>query len=256
MAEYSIDELARVAQTTVRNIRSYQTKGLLPAPRRAGRTNIYSDVHLARLRLIANLLGRGFTLTSIDEVLTAFERGGDFSELLGLEEAITEPWSTEPPGQITLIELARMFGAAFSPAGVKRALELDLIRSSGPGRFIAPSPRLLNVGAELVRAGIPLSALFEQIAALREDAERISRRFVQFIDREIFDRYGKDRIPPQGEQRRLTEFVKRVRPMAKVAVDVELARALEGEVQEVLGRRLARMVGRRPGADAEESEPS
>ncbi len=256
MAEYSIDELARVAQTTVRNIRSYQSKGLLPTPRRDGRTNVYSDVHLARLRLIANLLGRGFTLTSIDEVLTAFERGDGFSELLGLEAAITSPWATEPPGQVSLVELATMFGAAFSPAGVKRAIELDLIRRSGPARFVAPSLRLLNVGAELVRAGIPLEVLFEQIAELRRDVESISRRFVQLIAREVFDRYGRDRIPPPSEQRRLTEFVKRVRPMAKTAVEVELARALEGVVQEELGQRLERILQLKDSVEAAADESS
>ncbi|MCA9716817.1 MAG: MerR family transcriptional regulator [Myxococcales bacterium] len=240
-----------MAQTTVRNVRSYQSKGLLPTPRREGRTNVYSDAHLARLRLISNLLGRGFTLSSIDEVLTAFERGEGFSELLGLEEAITSPWSTEPPGHVSLIELARMFGAAFSPAGVRRAIELDVLRRDGT-RFIVPSMRLLNVGAELVRAGIPIEVLFEQIAELRGDVERISRRFVQLIAHEVFDRYGRDAIPPPGEQRRLTEFVNRVRPMAKTAVEVELARALEAVVQEELGQRLKRMFDAKVGEPPDE----
>ncbi|MBF6482319.1 MerR family transcriptional regulator, partial [Nocardia cyriacigeorgica] len=46
MGEYRIDELARAAGTTSRNVRLYQEKGLLPAPvRRAGRANIYGDAH-------------------------------------------------------------------------------------------------------------------------------------------------------------------------------------------------------------------
>ncbi|MFB9386717.1 MerR family transcriptional regulator [Pseudonocardia petroleophila] len=35
--EYRIDELAHTAGTTVRNIRAYQDRGLLPPPRRVGR---------------------------------------------------------------------------------------------------------------------------------------------------------------------------------------------------------------------------
>lgn len=35
MTEYRIDELARLAGSTVRNIRAYQDRGLLPPPRLA-----------------------------------------------------------------------------------------------------------------------------------------------------------------------------------------------------------------------------
>ena len=35
-AEYTIDELAREAGATVRNIRAYQERGILPPPRRQG----------------------------------------------------------------------------------------------------------------------------------------------------------------------------------------------------------------------------
>lgn len=43
MTEYRIDELARLAGSTVRNIRAYQDRGLLPPPRLAGRVGLYDD---------------------------------------------------------------------------------------------------------------------------------------------------------------------------------------------------------------------
>src|SRR5436305_1643105 len=46
-AEYRIDELAREAGTTVRNVRAYQDRGLLPPPRRSGRVGLYTDAHLS-----------------------------------------------------------------------------------------------------------------------------------------------------------------------------------------------------------------
>src|SRR5919108_5204360 len=91
--EYTVDELARAADTTVRNVRAYQDRGLLPPPERRGRTGIYTSDHLARLRLIGKLLDRGYTLGNIAELILAWERGQDLRQLLGLESALTTPWS-------------------------------------------------------------------------------------------------------------------------------------------------------------------
>ncbi len=94
--EYRIDELARQAGTTVRNVRAYQDRGLLPPPRRQGRVGFYSEFHLARLRLIGALLGRGYTLSNITELIAGWERGKDLGELLGPGTALIGSWSDEP----------------------------------------------------------------------------------------------------------------------------------------------------------------
>jgi len=83
--EYRIDELARLAGTTVRNVRAYQDRGLLPPPRRSGRVGLYTRQHLARLELITRLLERGYTLANIGELISAWEAGTDVAGLLGLE---------------------------------------------------------------------------------------------------------------------------------------------------------------------------
>ena len=57
--EYTVDELARVSDTTVRNVRAYQDRGLLAPPEKRGRVGIYDDTHVARLKLINHLLARG-----------------------------------------------------------------------------------------------------------------------------------------------------------------------------------------------------
>jgi hypothetical protein len=60
----TIDQLAREAGTTVRNVRAYQERGLLPPPDREGRVGVYGEGHLARLRLIASLAERGVLVRS------------------------------------------------------------------------------------------------------------------------------------------------------------------------------------------------
>ena len=67
--EYRIGELAREAGITVRTLRYYQERKLLPPPRREGRIGWYSQAHLDRLRVIGQLLDRGHTLGGIGELL-------------------------------------------------------------------------------------------------------------------------------------------------------------------------------------------
>jgi len=71
MAQYRAEELAETADISVALLRSYQSKGLLPAPRHVGRTAVYGDHHLERLRWIVALKARGHSLRSIAEQLEA-----------------------------------------------------------------------------------------------------------------------------------------------------------------------------------------
>lgn len=52
-AEFTIDELARESGMTVRSLRAYQERGLLPPPRLKGRTGFYGPQHLNRVRIIS-----------------------------------------------------------------------------------------------------------------------------------------------------------------------------------------------------------
>ena len=96
----TIDQLAREAGVTTRSIRAYQTSGLLPHPRLSGRVGVYDDGHLARLRYIAHLQERGFSLAAIRDLLTAWEQGRSLSDVLGFEDALTAPWTDEAPGRV------------------------------------------------------------------------------------------------------------------------------------------------------------
>jgi len=243
--EYRIDELARAAGTTVRNVRAYQDRGLLPPPRRQGRVGLYSDVHLARLRLLGQLLERGYTMANIRELLAAWESGQNVGDLLGLEAALAAPWSDERPTAVSAGELAAMFGDdPPDPAGVARALELGILEPAGDG-FVVRKPRMLRAGAELVGAGVPLGAALELGERLQRDIERIAVAFVELVGTYVFEPVG-DPIPP-GDVRRLTDIVRRLRPLAGDVVEAELADAMERLVGEELRARLDRMLAGREG---------
>jgi hypothetical protein len=237
MAEHRIDDLARLAGTTVRNVRAYQDKGLLPPPRRVGRTGLYSADHLARLRLISQLLERGFSLANIAELVGAFERGAGLADLLGLAAVVTSPFSDEVAGSTTPAELAELFGAGVDVDVALRAVELGLVEPATDGQMRVPSPRLLHAGAELARSGVPLPVLLDELAAVRADVDRMAERFVTMVVDHVLG--GGRRIPDAGQAREMAAVVQRIRPLAEMVVDAVLAAALERHARARLGASLA-----------------
>lgn len=63
--QLSLDELSVAAGMTARNVRAYQTKGLIPPPSRRGRRSVYGLEHLQRLQAIERARARGASLTLI-----------------------------------------------------------------------------------------------------------------------------------------------------------------------------------------------
>jgi len=77
MAEgMTVTELAEVVGMTPRNVRAYQSRGLLFSPVISGRVARYSGAHVARLQLIASLQREGFTLAAIKRIVDRPESYG------------------------------------------------------------------------------------------------------------------------------------------------------------------------------------
>lgn len=226
---YRIEDLAHLSGATVRTIRAYQDRGLLPRPERRGRANLYSDAHLVRLRQIADLLDRGYTLASIKELLEAWDAGRGLGGVLGLAAEVDGPWSDEEAVRISRAELNERFGGAPDDAAVEDAVELGVLEPV-PGdedSFVVPSPQELSVAVELYAAGVPLSAISGHLRELRGQVEHIAARFLEFTTEHVFARYldGPHR-PTESEAAEAASLVRRLRPLAQHTVDAELARAM------------------------------
>ncbi|MGW8883348.1 MerR family transcriptional regulator [Streptomyces sp. NPDC055749] len=227
-AEYRIEDLAHASGATVRTIRAYQDRGLLPTPERRGRANVYRCTHLARLRQIADLLDRGYTLASIKELLEAWDAGRGLGGVLGLVAEVQGPWTDEEAGRITRADLDMRFGSRPDDAAVDEAVALGVLERV-PGKedeFLVPSPQELSVAAELYAAGVPLSAIASHLRELRGQVEHIASRFLEFTTEHVFARYLGHRPPTDADAAEAASMVRRLRPLAQQTVDAELARAM------------------------------
>ncbi|MFI0712594.1 MerR family transcriptional regulator [Streptomyces inhibens] len=226
-AEYRIEDLAHISGATVRTIRAYQDRGLLPRPERRGRANVYGDAHLARLRQIADLLDRGYTLASIKELLEAWDAGLDLGGVLGLVAEIDGPWTDEEASRISRAELDAAFGGTSHDAAVAEAVDLGVLERV-PGRddeFLVPSPQELAVAAELHSAGVPLLAISGHLREVRGQVEHIASRFLDFTTEHVFQPFL-DHPPTDAEASEAAALVRRLRPLAQQTIDAELARAM------------------------------
>ncbi|MFI6092422.1 MerR family transcriptional regulator [Streptomyces sp. NPDC051218] len=227
-AEYRIEDLAHLSGATVRTIRAYQDRGLLPRPERRGRANVYGDAHLARLRQIADLLDRGYTLASIKELLEAWDAGRGLGGVLGLAAEVGGPWTDEKADRMTRAELDAAFGGEPDEAAVADAIALGVLEPM-PGKddeFLVPSPQELAVAVELHAAGVPLSAISGHLRELRGQVEHIASRFLEFTTEHVFARYLGQHPPSEADAAEAAALVRRLRPLAQQSVDAELARAM------------------------------
>jgi DNA-binding transcriptional MerR regulator len=84
----TVDQLARLAGTTTRNVRAFQTLGLLPRPTLDGRTGRYGQDHLDRLRAVLRLQRAGFSLGALTALFEAWERGLTLEQVLGIPPSL------------------------------------------------------------------------------------------------------------------------------------------------------------------------
>jgi DNA-binding transcriptional MerR regulator len=202
--EYRMEELARLAGITVRTLRFYRERKLIPPPRRQGRIAWYDDHHLARLRTIAALLERGHTLTGIAELADALEHGRDVADLVGLDTP-----TEEEPVRLTPEELAARFEGEVTPENLAAAMELGYLGTDGD-EIVHISRRLLDVSSALVREGIPLAEVLTAGQRVREHVDALAEMFAELVLRHA----GEDDLH-------------RLRPLARSVVEAELSLALD-----------------------------
>ena len=233
----TIDELAQRSGLTTRNIRAYQSRGLLPPPEVRGRTGYYGDEHLGRLELIREMQADGFNLTAIKRLIEG--SGGAWEEMLGFKRAVLSGWEAEEPEVTTLAEIAARFGmgADDDPAPLERAIELGVIVRLGMRRYELPSPSLIRAGEEVVAAGVPLEAAIDTIAKVMQHSDAVARTFARlFLDHVL--RPFQQRGAPAEEWPRVRESLERLRPVAGQAVSAAFAIQMAAAAEEVYGRLL------------------
>lgn len=233
-AERTIDELAREAGLVVSTVRLYQNRGLLLPPVRRGRVGYYGEEHLRRLRLIAELQERGFSLAAIKELVDGLRRGMSLAAVLGLGAAGAPTWATEEPQTVRLADVAaRLPGVSFDAALVRRTVELGVLELADDGiHAVIRHPSFLEIGSRLLAVGVPVDVILDEYERLRAETRAIAQRFTGVFREHLWEPAvggGGARADQTG---RLVGALEELGPLAEAIVLASLRLALQDAAEE------------------------
>ncbi|MGH2880215.1 MAG: MerR family transcriptional regulator [Solirubrobacteraceae bacterium] len=233
----TIDELAQTTGLTVRNVRSYQSRGLIPPPEVQGRVGYYGAEHMARLQLIREMQAQGFNLAAIAHVLDQARGSGE--EVLGFTRSLMAPFETEAPEIVEHADLVRRLGGEVSPKLLAKAQKLGLVLPIDENCFEVPSPTMLAAGERLVSLGVPLEAALETMDQLKRNAQRIAQTFVQMFLEFIWKPFD-DSGRPESDWPAVRAALDQMRPLASETLLAGFAPTMTQAVEVAFGKELDR----------------
>ncbi|GGZ63406.1 MerR family transcriptional regulator [Streptomyces bluensis] len=220
----TVDELAARAGVTVRTVRFYSTKGLLPppviGPRRVGH---YGREHLARLALIEELQSQGMTLAAIERYLRRLPPDLTPHEL-ALQRAVVASWAPDAVETVSRVELERRAGRPLSEEDVERLTAMNVVERDG-GSFRVDLG-LLRIGVQVL--DVPLSE--ETILAARSVLLEHSRAAAHALSRLLRDAVA------ERDPQAVKSLSAHMQPLVVQALLTTFQRSLKEELRDWLKR--------------------
>jgi DNA-binding transcriptional MerR regulator len=243
ITEMTVDELARRAGMTVRNVRAHQSRGLLQPPQVRGRTGYYGPDHLARLEFIKELQAEGFNLESIRRILENAPEASP-QEALDFTRALTAPFSEERSEIVSVDELAEPWGEQATPELRRKVLKLGLMRDLGDGRVEVRTPRLQRASEELAELGVPLEAAIEVIRVLKRHSEAVAKAYADLFVERVWRPFERGERT-DSDWSDLRDALERLRPLAAQSLLAVFQVVMTDTVEETMDRELGRIAKRR-----------
>ncbi len=201
--ELTVDELASRAGVTVRTVRFYAGRGLLPPPSCA-------DAPVCTAPTISrgsNSSGSSSRSGSRSPPSRSTSRGfpGRATEDLALQRALLSPWAPEQPEDLDRHELDRRAGRHLDDETIKRLEALGVIEQISADVIRVVSPALLGISAELAELPMPLDTLIASHEAVDRHTTALAAELQQVFQDTVVRPYREGGRAPQ-ERERLMEM--------------------------------------------------
>lgn len=178
-SEMTVEALSARTGVSVRNIRAYQTAGLMPPPRLKGRLGLYDVEHQGKLELIRDLRQQGFRLEAIKGMLEKTPEGA-WSEYSLISELFSTTFFTvEAPKRKAIKEMAAHWRTTATSAQKERLARNGLYRPIGDDEFEMLSPALERIGIQLADLSVPLDTVLDLQDVLIKHTRAIAKAYVE-----------------------------------------------------------------------------
>ncbi|PYC66773.1 transcriptional regulator [Streptomyces tateyamensis] len=225
----TVDELAARAGVTVRTLRFYSGRGLLPppelGPRRVG---FYGRGHLDRLELIEELQRQGLTLAAIERYLSQLPE--DIGTLdLAIHRALVAAWTPESAEEADVDQLSRRVGRELSPADLDRLVAMGALHRTDRPEVFRVDPGLLPLGARILDLPIPLETILATRAVVRLHSQATARDLHRLF-RDTVWKPIRESEPDPAELDRMRELTAEIEPLLAQALVTAFHRSLADQL--------------------------
>lgn len=180
--ELTIDELAAKVGLTVRTVRFYAGKRLLPPPRLEGRTGFYGPQHVARLSLVRDLQQTGYNLAAIEQLLTALPEDAD-PLAIDMYGSLLVPWVPQEALVLAVDELADRLNHTVDDSVLELLQAANVLTIRG-NNTVEITQRQLEFAKRVLELQAPLDALVEGNQIVRHHTAQIAEKLQQvFLER-------------------------------------------------------------------------
>ncbi|MFK8844636.1 MerR family transcriptional regulator [Streptomyces sp. Ac-502] len=226
----TVDELAARAGVTVRTVRFYSTRGLLPppaiGPRRVGR---YGAAHLSRLALIEELQHHGMTLAAIERYLARLPDDLSAHDL-AIHRALVASWSPDSAEEATRAQLERRAGRALSEDDIGRLAAMDVLERTGDPDAFRVDPAVLHLGIRLLDVPVALETLLAARTVVQEHTRSAARELTRLFHDEVWGPYrARESDPEQVES--MKSLSAHMQPMVVQALVTAFQRSMREELR-------------------------
>lgn len=238
-AEFTIDELAQRADMTVRNVRAYAARGLIPGPRLQGRTGYYDRGHVQRLRLIRELLNRGYTLAAVEQAVLT-DPASAAGHTLNLLDILAEPGEPEEPELMSVEGLAVLARVQPGSGLIDSLVELGLVEWHDDGATVRLlRPTVVRAGAAAISLGLSADSVIELFPQVSQSLRQVADAFVSLVARQIVDPFV-DAGLPENRWDDVTNVIETLLPVASQVVVTIFREQLATSIEDEIGAQLKR----------------
>lgn len=216
--ELTVDNLAARAGVTVRTVRFYSSRGLLPPPRLRGRVGFYGADHLIRLELIRDLQTLGFTLSAIEGHLRRLPADAT-PEDLALRRALLAPWTDDQCEDLERHELDRRAGIHLDDHRLDQLGALGIVERVDDHHVRLRRPAMLSVGLRILDLDLPREMLVQAMDIVEQHTSKVAVELHELFAANIL-RPFRERGRPEDERERVRAAADQLRTLtAQVLVN-------------------------------------